>query len=68
MPDDELVKGCVSKNPVGQRRLFEKFRRKMMGICIRYAERSEEAEDMLQNGFIRVFEKMVLLCFLWVKI
>lgn len=29
-----------------------------MGVCLRYADRSEEAEDMLQNGFIRVFEKM----------
>ena len=58
MTDDELVKGCVSKNPVAQRQLFEKFSRKMMGICLRYAERREEAEDMLQNGFIRAFEKI----------
>ena len=29
-----------------------------MGICLRYANRSEEAEDMLQNGFIKVFEKI----------
>jgi len=58
MTDDELVKGCVSKNSAVQKALFEKFSRKMMGICLRYAERSEEAEDMLQNGFIRVFEKI----------
>ena len=58
MTDEELVKGCVSKNPAAQRQLFEKFSRKMMGICIRYAERREEAEDMLQNGFIRIFEKI----------
>lgn len=58
MTDEELVKGCVSKNPVAQKLLFEKFSRKMMGICLRYADRGEEAEDMLQNGFIRVFEKI----------
>ncbi|MBI3500480.1 MAG: RNA polymerase sigma factor [Bacteroidetes bacterium] len=58
MTDEELLKGCVSKNPAAQKALFEKFSRKMMGICLRYAERSEEAEDMLQNSFIRVFEKI----------
>ena len=29
-----------------------------MGLCLRYADRREEAEDMLQNGFIRIFEKV----------
>ena len=58
MTDDELVKGCISKNPAAQKLLFERFSRKMMGVCIRYAERTEEAEDMLQNGFIRVFDKI----------
>ena len=58
MTDEELVKGCISSNPAAQRLLFERFSRKMMGVCLRYADRSEEAEDMLQNGFIRVFEKI----------
>jgi len=58
MTDDELAKGCVSKNPAAQKLLFERFSRKMMGLCLRYAGRSEEAEDMLQNAFIRVFEKI----------
>lgn len=58
MTDEELVKGCIEKNPAAQRLLFERFSRKMMGICIRYADRREEADDMLQNGFIKVFEKI----------
>lgn len=58
MTDDELVNGCVSKKPVAQKLLFDRYSRKMMGVCIRYADRREEAEDMLQNGFIRVFEKI----------
>lgn len=58
MTDEELVRGCVSKNPAAQKLLFERFSRKMMGVCIRYADRGEEAEDMLQNGFIRVFERI----------
>lgn len=58
MTDEELVRGCITKNPAAQKLLFERFSRKMMGVCIRYANRTEEAEDMLQNGFIRVFEKI----------
>ena len=58
MADEELIRGCVSKNPTAQKLLFERFSRKMMGVCLRYANRSEEAEDMLQDGFIKVFEKI----------
>src|SRR4051812_21801081 len=58
MTDDDLVKGCISKVQTAQKLLFERFNRKMMGICLRYASRTEEAEDMLQNGFIKVFEKI----------
>lgn len=58
MTDDELVRGCVANDPKAQKLLFEQFSRKMMGVCIRYADRREEAEDMLQNGFIKVFEKI----------
>ena len=58
MTDDELVKNCLAKNPAAQKLLFERFKGKMMGVCLRYAGRSEEADDMLQNGFIRIFEKL----------
>ncbi len=58
MTDEELVKGCILKIPTAQKQLFERFSRKMLGVCLRYAGRSEEAEDMLQNGLIKVFEKI----------
>ena len=58
MTDEELIRKCVSKDSAAQKLLFERFSRKMMGICLRYADRSEEAEDMLQNGFIRIFDKI----------
>ena len=58
MTDEQLVKECILKNPTAQKLLFEQFSRKMMGVCLRYADRREEAEDMLQNGFIRIFDKI----------
>ena len=58
MTDAELVKACIEKNPNAQRLLFERFCRKMMSICLRYASLKDEADVMLQNGFIKVFEKI----------
>lgn len=58
MTDEEIVKGCINKNPIAQKNLYEKFSRKMMGVCLRYSENQEEAEDVLQNGFITVFQNI----------
>lgn len=58
MSDEELVKGCLAKDPAAQKLLFDTYSRKMMGVCLRYADDADEAQDMLQNGFIRVFEKL----------
>lgn len=55
MTEHELIKGCIRKDADCQRRLFELYAGKMMTVCLRYATDSAEAEDMLQEGFIRVF-------------
>ena len=41
-----------------QRELYERFASKMYGVCLRYAGNAEEAEDILQDGFIKVFNKI----------
>jgi len=56
MTDEQIVEGCIKKNAIAQKYLYDKFSRKMMGICSRYFDNVEEAEDVLQNGFIAVFE------------
>lgn len=55
MTEHELIRGCIRKDADCQRQLFELFAGKMMTVCLRYAVDSAEAEDMLQEGFIRVF-------------
>ena len=55
MTDEQIVEGCVKKNAIAQKNLYDKFSRKMMGVCLRYCDSEEEAEDVLQNGFIAVF-------------
>jgi RNA polymerase sigma factor (sigma-70 family) len=51
----ELIKGCIKRDSACQRLLFEQFAGKMMTVCLRYAHDSMEAEDMMQEAFIRVF-------------
>lgn len=58
MTEEELVQRCIDRDPVAQRRLYTDYSGMMMSVCRRYAESLEEAEDMLQEGFIKVFEKI----------
>lgn len=57
MTDEQIIKGCQQKEAKAQRALFEKYASTMLGICIRYMKAQQEAEDVLQDGFIKVFEK-----------
>jgi RNA polymerase sigma factor (sigma-70 family) len=55
---DELIKRCKAGERKSQELLYKQFASKMLGVCMRYATDRMEAEDMLQNGFIKVFQKM----------
>jgi len=58
MDDAELVKKCLGRDPKAQRALFDKFAPKMLGVCRRYAKSTEQAEDVLQDAFVKVFTKL----------
>ena len=58
MTDQELVQACLRKDPKAQRALYDQFAGKMMGVCLRYVKDQIDAQDVLQEGFIRVFEKL----------
>ena len=55
---EDLVKRCKANERKAQELLYKHFASKMLGVCLRYATDRMEAEDMLQNGFIRVFQKI----------
>jgi RNA polymerase sigma factor (sigma-70 family) len=57
LPDTEqlLIKGCIAGNRAFQTRLYDLYAHKMMGVCMRYSKGREEAEEILQEGFLRVF-------------
>jgi RNA polymerase sigma factor (sigma-70 family) len=54
----DIIKGCQLGNRKAQELLYKLFAAKMLGVCMRYATDKMEAEDMLQNGFIKVFGKI----------
>lgn len=58
MSEYELIKGCIEQNPHTQRMLFEQYAGKFMSVCLRYSIDSMEAEDMLQEGFVRIFSNL----------
>ncbi len=58
MTDEQLVEAILRQQAPAQRLLYDKYARKMFGVCLRYAKGKEEAEDLLQEGFIKVFQKL----------
>lgn len=56
--EDNLLKECLSGNTRAQKQLYDRYSRKMYGVCLRYAPDHAMAEDFLQEGFIRVFMKL----------
>lgn len=55
---NELITRCKAGERTAQELLYKQFASKMLGVCMRYATDKMEAEDMLQNGFIRIFKKL----------
>jgi len=56
--DEKIINGCIS----GKRRAFEQLYKKyappMLGICMRYCRSFAEAEDVLQDGFIKIYSNI----------
>lgn len=55
MHEDSLIKNCLKNKPAAQRELYQHYAAKMLGLCYRYTKSLEDAEDVLQEGFVRVF-------------
>ncbi len=53
-----LVKQCIQGNRKSQHELYNLFAGKMYAICMRYASNVDDAQDILQDGFIKVFQKL----------
>lgn len=59
MTEEELIRGCQNEDPACQKEVFDRFAGRMLGVCNRYARNSADAEDILQDAFIKVFDKIL---------
>lgn len=58
MTEQDLVRGCIQGKRKFQEELFQRYAGKMLAVCMRYARHRMEAEDMLQDAFVKVFEHL----------
>lgn len=58
MSEAELISGCIKESRMAQRALYDRFSGKMYSVCLRYTGEITEAEDVLQEGFIKVFDNI----------
>ena len=55
MTEEAMLQGCIKNDASAQQELYHHYSPKMLSVCYRYAKNREDAEDMLQEGFIKVF-------------
>ncbi len=58
MTDIDIIKGCINNNALCQKSLFNRYASLLLGVCMRYARNKEDAEDILQDSFIKIFNKI----------
>ena len=58
MTEEAIFQGCLKNQAAAQRELYSRYSPKMLAVCYRFARNREDAEDMLQEGFIKVFSQI----------
>lgn len=58
MDQHKLLSDCLREKPAAQKELYQLFAPPMLGVCYRYTKSMTDAEDVLQEGFIKVFKNL----------
>ena len=56
--DPSVIEGCIKKKRKAQYMLYQHFATPMLFLCMRYCRNREEAEDVVQEAFIKIFQKI----------
>jgi len=56
--ESDLIKGCIEGDRRMQEELYKRFSPKMYAVCLRYANNPNDAQDLLQEGFIKVYRNL----------
>lgn len=55
---EPILKACIRGERLAQQQFFTQYKGKMFALCLRYARNREDAEDILQEGFVKVFRDL----------
>jgi RNA polymerase sigma-70 factor (ECF subfamily) len=58
LTEEQLIRGCIKEDAFCQREVFNRYAGRMLGVCNRYARNAADAEDILQDAFMKVFDKL----------
>jgi len=56
--DGDLIRGCLSGDSRMQEALYNRFAPKMYAVCLRYSNNADDAQDLLQEGFVKIFKNL----------
>ena len=56
--EQQIIEGCLKNSRKAQKMLYDKYASKFLGMCMRYAKDRLEAEDILQEGFLKIFGRI----------
>ena len=54
----QLILDCIAGNRLSQNQLYQLFASKMFAVCLRYSKNREEAEEIVQEGFVQAFRSL----------
>ena len=58
LTENSLIQSCISGNRKSQKEMYDLFASKMFAVCLRYAKNQMDAEDILQEGFVKLFNNL----------
>ncbi|HEY0680400.1 MAG TPA: sigma-70 family RNA polymerase sigma factor [Chitinophagaceae bacterium] len=58
IPESDLIRECIAGNRGMQEELYRRFAPKMYAVCMRYANNADDAQDLLQEGFIKIYKNL----------
>ncbi|PIP54792.1 MAG: hypothetical protein COX07_03400 [Bacteroidetes bacterium CG23_combo_of_CG06-09_8_20_14_all_32_9] len=58
LSEQQLIEGCLKNNRRTQKQLYDMYASKFLGMCMRYAKDRQEAEDIIQEGFLKIFARI----------
>lgn len=56
--ETDLIKGCIEGDRRMQKELYDRFSPKMYAVCLRYMGNADDAQDILQEGFIKIYKNL----------